>query len=99
VGDVAALLGTADQLLDSVVPEVDRRPVRRGLGTVLIQNLFLLFRRIGLASSFDHLVGPAGIGLKLWSIDERAAYTPPTGYPNCRLITRHGIVPRAFDKS
>src|SRR6266853_3733581 len=51
VGDVAALLGAADQLLDGVVPEVNRRAVGRGLGTVLLQNLFLLFRRIGLACS------------------------------------------------
>jgi hypothetical protein len=45
VGDVAALLGAVDQLLDRVAPEVDRRAVGRGLGTVLLQNLFLLFRR------------------------------------------------------
>src|SRR5713101_1652542 len=51
VGDVAALLGAADQLLDGIVPEVDRRDVGRGLGTVLLRNLFLLFRRIGLACS------------------------------------------------
>jgi hypothetical protein len=30
------------------------------------------------------------ICLKLWSIEECAACTPPTGYPNCRLIPRHG---------
>src|SRR5260370_13906557 len=48
VGDVAALLGPADQLLDGIVPEIDRWAVGRGLGTVLLRKLFLLFHRIGL---------------------------------------------------
>src|SRR6266436_3392001 len=47
VGDVAALLGATDQLIDGIVPEVDRRAVGRGLGAVLLRNLILLFRCIG----------------------------------------------------
>jgi hypothetical protein len=101
VGDVAALLGAADQLLDGIVPEVDRRAVGRGLGTVLLRNLFLLFRRIGVACGTLkrrdvlaplHSITSSGLQHwpKLWSIDERPACTPPTGHPNCRLIPRHG---------
>ncbi len=48
-GDVAALLGAADQLFDGVVPGVGRRAVRRNLGTVILCGFFLLFHRIGLA--------------------------------------------------
>ena len=49
MGDVAALLGGADELLDGRVREVEQRAVRRGLGTLLLRHLFLLRRRIGLA--------------------------------------------------
>src|ERR1035437_7797347 len=49
VGDVAAFLGDADQLLDGGVRKVEQRAGGRGLGTLLLRHLFLLWRRIGLA--------------------------------------------------
>ena len=49
MGDVAALLGAADQLLDGGVREIEQRAVRRGLGPLLLQHLFLLRRHLGLA--------------------------------------------------
>ena len=48
MGDVAALLGGADELLDGRIRQVEQRAVRRGLGTLLLRHLFLLRRRIGL---------------------------------------------------
>jgi hypothetical protein len=47
--ELAALLGATDQHVDGIVPEVDRRAVGRGLGTVFLRNLFFLFRWIGVA--------------------------------------------------
>ena len=49
MGDVAALLGAADELLDGRVRKVEQRAVRRGLGTLLLRHLFLLRRHLGLA--------------------------------------------------
>ena len=49
MGDVAALLGAADQLLDGRVGKVEQRAVGRGLGTLLLQHLFLLRCHLGLA--------------------------------------------------
>ena len=49
VGDIAALLGAADQLLDGGVGEVEQRAAGRGLGTLLLQHLFLLRCHLGLA--------------------------------------------------
>ena len=47
MGDVAALLGGADELLDGGVREVEQWAVRRGLGTLLLRHLFLLRRHLG----------------------------------------------------
>jgi ElaB/YqjD/DUF883 family membrane-anchored ribosome-binding protein len=44
MGDVTALLGGADQRLHGRVRPVEQRAVRRGLGTLLLQHLFLLWR-------------------------------------------------------
>ena len=49
VGDVAALLGTVDQLLDGGVRKVEQRAIGRGVGTIRLRHLFLLWRRVGLA--------------------------------------------------
>ena len=49
MGDVAALLGGADELLDGRIGQVEQRAVRRGLGTLLLRHLFLLRRHLGLA--------------------------------------------------
>src|ERR1700745_539222 len=48
LGDVAALLGGADELLDGRIRQVEGRAVGRGLGTLVLRHLFLLWRRIGL---------------------------------------------------
>src|ERR1035437_9806688 len=45
VGDIAALLGAADQLLDRRVGKVEQG----GLGNLLLQHLFLLRRHLDLA--------------------------------------------------
>src|SRR5277367_6130549 len=42
MGDVATLLGGADQRLHGRVRPVEQGAVRRGLGTLLLQHLFLL---------------------------------------------------------
>ena len=44
MGDVATLLGGADQRLHGRVRPVEQGAVRRGLGTLLLQHLFLLRR-------------------------------------------------------
>ena len=49
MGDVAPLLGGADQRLHGRIRQVKQRPVRRGLRTLLLQHLFLLRRYLGLA--------------------------------------------------
>src|SRR6478672_9535432 len=48
MGDVAELLGGADELLDGRIRQVEGRAVGRGLGTLVLRHLFLLRRRIGL---------------------------------------------------
>src|SRR6185436_15475745 len=49
MGDVAALLGGADEVLDGHVRKVKQWAVRRGLGTLLLRHLVLLRRHLGLA--------------------------------------------------
>ena len=44
-GDVAALLGGLDHLLDAGIGEIEQR----GLGTLLLQHLYLLPRYLDLA--------------------------------------------------
>src|SRR5262249_59750505 len=44
VGDVAALLGGADQFLQGRVRKIEQRPIRRGLGTLIFRNFFFLRR-------------------------------------------------------
>jgi hypothetical protein len=44
MGDVATLLGGPDQRLHRPVRPVEEGAVRRGLGTLLLQHLFLLRR-------------------------------------------------------
>ena len=55
VGDVAAFLGVADELLDGSVGQIQQRQRGiRGLGTVLLRG-FTLFRRRGLLGCDFHL--------------------------------------------
>src|SRR5499433_532962 len=49
MGDVAALLGGADELPDGPVRYAQQRALRQGLGTLYLQHLFLLRRLLGLA--------------------------------------------------
>ena len=49
MGDVATLLGGADELLDGRVGEVEQRAVRRGLRALVFRHLFLLRRHLGVA--------------------------------------------------
>ena len=49
MGDVAALLGAADQLLDCGVGEIEQRAVRRGLSTLPLRCLLLPPRQLGFA--------------------------------------------------
>src|SRR5262249_16063002 len=49
MGDVAAFLGGADELLDRGVGEVEQRAVRQSLETLLLGYLFLLRRLLDLA--------------------------------------------------
>src|SRR5262249_8070256 len=49
LGDVAALLGGADELPDGPVRYAQQRALRQGLGTLYLQHLFLLRRLLGLA--------------------------------------------------
>src|SRR5262249_15658262 len=49
MGDIAALLGGADELLDRDVGEVEQRAVRRGVGCLLLRQVFLARRRFDIA--------------------------------------------------
>jgi hypothetical protein len=49
MGDAAALLGGANELLDRRVGKVEQRAVRRSLETLVLRHLILLRRRPGLA--------------------------------------------------
>src|SRR5262249_28387522 len=49
MGDVAALLGGADELLDRRVREVEQRAVRCALGCLLLRQVFLARRRFDIA--------------------------------------------------
>src|SRR5215813_10768678 len=49
MGHVAALLGGADELLDRGIGEVEQRAVRRALGCLLLRQVFLVRRSLGIA--------------------------------------------------
>ena len=87
VGDVAALLGGADQLLDGRIGEIEQRQRRiGGLGALFFRRLFLFFLflcRLGLAHHASLLkTAPAGAPLKTSSLPYAGRIERPNGPHN-----------------
>src|SRR5262249_39482178 len=78
MGDVAALLGGADELPDAPVRYAQQRALRQGLGTLYLQHLFLPRRPLGFACTEPSQPARGGTYAKTSSVEESFGFETQT---------------------